>query len=209
MLRERLIPPPDIFPAEPWAAGAKGLDPKLAWEFAGQAETMFALSNGYLGIHGMPEEGRPVREPGVLLNGFYEFRPITYGEHAYGFPRVGQSILNCPDGTIVKLFVDGEPFIPAEAEVLSFRRAVDFRMGALVREIVWATPAGRRMRLRTLRLVSFDYRHLAAIQYELVPEEADTEIVISSEMLHRTPLPGDNSDPRLAVGFVGRVLQPA
>jgi hypothetical protein len=37
MLRERLIPPPDIFPAEPWAAGAKGLDPKLAWEFAGQA----------------------------------------------------------------------------------------------------------------------------------------------------------------------------
>ena len=71
MLRERLIPPPDIFPAEPWAAGAKGLDPKLAWEFAGQAETMFALSNGYLGIRGMPEEGRPVREPGVLLNGFY------------------------------------------------------------------------------------------------------------------------------------------
>ena len=129
MLRERLIPPPDIFPAEPWAVGAKGLDPKLAWEFAGQAETMFALSNGYLGIRGMPEEGRPVREPGVLLNGFYEFRPITYGELAYGFPRVGQSILNCPDGTIIKLFVDGEPFVPAEADVLSFRRSLDFKAG--------------------------------------------------------------------------------
>ena len=48
-----------------------------------------------------------MREPGVLLNGFYEFRPITYGELAYGFPRVGQSILNCPDGTIIKLFIDG------------------------------------------------------------------------------------------------------
>ena len=84
MLRERLIPPPDIFPHEPWAAGAKELDPKLAWDFAGQAETMFGLSNGYLGIRGTPEEGRPVREPGVLLNGFYEFRPITYGEFAYG-----------------------------------------------------------------------------------------------------------------------------
>ena len=65
------------------------------------------------------------------------------------------------------------------------------------------------MRLRTHRLVSFDQRHLAAIQYELVPEEADTEIVISSEMMHREPLPGDGSDPRLAVGFAGRVLQPA
>jgi hypothetical protein len=28
MLRERLIPLPDIFPTEPWAAGAKGLDPQ-------------------------------------------------------------------------------------------------------------------------------------------------------------------------------------
>ena len=188
MLRERRIPPPDIFPAEPWAVAAVRLDPKLAREFAGQAETMFALANGYLGIRGTPEEGRPVREPGVLLNGFYEFRPITYGEHAYGFPRVGQSILNCPDGTIIKLFVDGEPFVPVQADVLSYRRALDFKAGTLVREIVWATPGGRRMRLRTLRLVSFDQRHLAAMQYELMPEEADAEIVISSELLNREPL---------------------
>jgi alpha,alpha-trehalose phosphorylase len=209
MLRERRLPPPDIFPPEPWALGGVHFDPALSRDFAGQAETMFALSNGYLGIRGTPDEGRPLQEPGVFLNGFYELRPLNYGEHAYGFPRVGQSILNCPDGTVIKLFIDGEPFIPAEAEVLSFRRAVDFRMGALVRDIAWATPTGRRMRLRTLRLVSFEHRHLAAIQYELVPEEADAEIVISSEMLHRAPLPGNGFDPRLAVGFGGRVLQPA
>jgi alpha,alpha-trehalose phosphorylase len=217
MLRARQLPPSDIFPPEPWALGVVRFDPVLSREYAGQAETMFALANGYLGIRGTPEEGRPVQEPGILLNGFYELRPINYGEHAYGFPRVGQSILNCPDGTIIKLFIDEEPFIPADAEVLSFRRAVDFRMGGLVREITWATPTGRRMRLRTHRLVSFEHRHLAAIQYELVAEDADAEIVLSSELLHRTPLPGDNFDPslavgfdpRLAVGFAGRVLQPA
>ena len=206
MLRERLIPPPDIFPAEPWTAGAKGLDPKLAWEFVGQAETMFALSNGYLGIRGMPEEGRPVREPGVLLNGFYEFRPITYGEPAYGFPRVGQSILNCPDGTIIKLFVDGEPFVPVQADVFSCHRSLDLKAGTLDREVVWATPGGRCMRLRTSRLVSFEQRHLAAIQYELIPEEADADIVISSELTHHEPLAHDGSDPRLAAGFAKRVL---
>ena len=138
------------------------------------------------------------------------FRPITYGEHAYGFPRVGQSILNCPDGTIVKLFIDGEPFLPAEAEVLSYRRVVDLAAGTLVREI--AVVDARRpahAAADASRLVSFDQRHLAAFQYELVPEDADTEIVISSEMLHREPLPGDGSDPRLAVGFASRVLQPA
>ena len=209
MLREREVPPPDIFSADPWAFGAVRYDAEIAQRYAGQAETIFALANGYLGIRGTPEEGRPAQHPGVLLNGFYEHRPITYGELAYGFPRLGQSILNCPDGTIIKLFVDGEPFVPAQAEVLSFRQVLNLKAGTLVREISWASPAGRRMRLRTLRLVSFDQRHLAAIQYEVVAEDADAEIVISSELQHRTPLPGDDSDPRLAVGFAGRVLQPA
>lgn len=208
MLRQRLIPPPDIFPAEPWAVGATGYDPGLARQFAGQAETMFALSNGYLGLRGVPTEGRPVRNPGVLLNGFYEFRPITYGELAYGFPRLGQSILDCPDGTIIKLFIDGEPFLPTEADVLSYCRKLEFREGTLEREVVWATPGGRRMRLRTSRLVSFEWRHLAAIQYELVPEDADADVVISSELIDREPLAHDGSDPRLAVAFSKPVLQP-
>ena len=170
---------------------------------------MFALANGYFGIRGTPEEGRPVQDPGALLNGFYEHRPITYGELAYGFPRLGQSILNCPDGTIIKLFVDGEPFVPAQAEVLSFRQVLNLKAGTLIWEIAWASPAGRRMRLRALRLVSFDQRHLAAIQYEVLAEDADAEVVISSELQHRAPLPDNDSDPRLAVGLSGRVLQPA
>src|SRR5919112_5328937 len=111
MLRERRQPPADIFPAEPWALAAVRYDAKLAHTYVGQDETMFALANGYLGIRGAPEEGQPVQDLSVLLNGFYEFRPITYGEHAYGFPRLGQSILNCPEGTIIKLFVDGERFL--------------------------------------------------------------------------------------------------
>ncbi len=210
MLRERRLPPADIFPAEPWALETVRYDAKLALTYAGQAETMFALANGYLGIRGAPEEAKPAQDPGVLLNGFYEFRPITYGEIAYGFPRLGQSILNCPDGTIIKLFVDGERFLPAEAEVLSFRQSLDLRAGTLNREIVWATPAGCRMRLRSIRLVSFEHRHLAAIQYEVLAEDAEAEIVISSELLNRAPLPEQNSfDPRLAVGFTGRVLRPA
>ena len=65
------------------------------------------------------------------------------------------------------------------------------------------------MRLRTSRLVSFEHRHLAAIQYELIPEDADADIVISSELTYHEPLAHDGSDPRLAAGFAERVLQPA
>lgn len=141
MLRSRCPPPPDLFSTNPWRVGAVRFDPELSDQFVGQAETMFALSNGYLGIRGMLEEGAPVKEPGIFLNGFYEHRPISYGEHAYGFPKVGQSMLNCPDGTVLKLFIDDEQFILTKAELLSFRRILDLQAGALDREVQWLTPA--------------------------------------------------------------------
>src|SRR3954451_18845911 len=57
MLRERRLPPRDIFPPDPWTLGTVRYDSQLAREYASAAETMFALSNGYLGIRGTPDEG--------------------------------------------------------------------------------------------------------------------------------------------------------
>ena len=209
MLRPRLNPPTDIFPPNPWAIEAVRYVRELTCDFAGQAETMFALSNGYLGMRGIADEGTPVHEAGTYLNGFYEHRPISYGERAYGFPTVGQSILNCPDGTVMSLSVDDEPFVLAEAEILSYRRILDFRTGTLNRDVAWMTPSGKRLRLRTLRLVSLAHRHLAALEYALTIEGAEAEVVIASELRNDQPLAADTSDPRLAEGFVGRVLHPA
>ena len=208
MLRERLIPPRDIFPINPWAMETTALRRELIWQFLGQAETAFALANGYLGMRGTADEDRPVQEHGTFLNGFYEFRPIVYGEHSYGFPRVGQTMLNCPDGKILKLYVDDEPFTIATAEVLKYHRKLDFRDGALHREVVWTTASGKTVRLKTTRLVSFQHRHLATIAYELTAEDAEAELIISSELVNRQPLPVETSDPRLGQGFVGRVLHP-
>ncbi|EJW09537.1 Maltose phosphorylase [Rhodovulum sp. PH10] len=210
MLRERQSPPRDIFTTDPWNLSAR-FHVKLQDELVAQTETMFALANGYLGMRGTIDEGRPVQEPGVFLNGFYEFRPITYGEHAYGFPRVGQSMVGCPDGTVLRLFVDDEPFVGTEAEIVSFHRTLDLKAGALRREVTWTTPTGKRLRLRTTRLVSFDNRHLAAIDWELSLDNDDADIVISSELVHPQPLPvvAEKDDPRLAVAIAGRILEPA
>jgi alpha,alpha-trehalose phosphorylase len=209
MLRERSRPPRDMFPPDPWALQAVRIDPKLTDKLVGQAETMFSLANGYLGMRGTFEEGSPVQQPGTFLNGFYEHRPITYGESAYGFPRVGQSILNCPDGTVLKLHIDDEPFIVTQAEVLSFRRALNLKAGTLEREVNWLTPSGKRVRLKTTRLVSLDNRHTAAIDWEIVLEDANADLLISSELVERQPLSSVSGDPRLANGFARRVLQPA
>ena len=90
---ERLRPPPHDYPADEWNLIEKRYHP----EFKSQLETMLALGNGYLGTRGCPEEGGPYAENSTLINGFYETRPIVYGEEAYGFPKTGQTILNVTD----------------------------------------------------------------------------------------------------------------
>jgi alpha,alpha-trehalose phosphorylase len=209
VLRKRLNPPRDLFPIDPWRLEINRFDRRLASELVGPGETAFALSNGYLGMRGNHEEDRPIREAGTFLNGFYEHRPIVYGENAYGFPKAGQTMLNCPDGKIIKLYVDDEPFDLETAELVSFNRRLEMREGTLRREIVFLTPTGKRIRLASCRLVSFHHRHLAAIRYEVVAEDAEADLVISSETINRQPLPVQTSDPRMAEGFVGRVLRPA
>ena len=125
MLRARRLPPKDIFPVDPWAFEAVRFERDLAERWVGQNETLFALSNGFIGLRGACDEGQPAEEPAVYVNGLYETRPIVYGESAYGFPRHGQSMINAPDGAIMRLFVDDQPFVLTEAEVTDFRRRLD------------------------------------------------------------------------------------
>src|SRR5215471_19647548 len=102
---ERLRPPSQDYPADEWNLIEKRFHP----EFLAQSETMLALGNGYLGMRGCPEEGGPNAENTTILNGFYETRPIVYGEEAYGFAKTGQTVCNVTDSKIIKLFVDDEP----------------------------------------------------------------------------------------------------
>jgi alpha,alpha-trehalose phosphorylase len=170
---------------------------------------MLALGNGYLGMRGCPEEGGPNAENGTFINGFYETRPIVYGEEAYGFAKTGQTICNVTDSKIIKLFLDDEPFWLPNAHLLKYDRRLNMKSGTLDREILWETPAGKRVSITSRRLVSFPNRHVAAISYCVTLLNAQAFVVISSEMRANEPgAPGNAGDPRLARTFSGRVLHP-
>jgi alpha,alpha-trehalose phosphorylase len=202
---ERLRPPPRDYPVDEWNIVEKGFRP----EFMAQLETMLALGNGYLGMRGCPEEGGPNVEDGTFINGFYETRPIIYGEDAYGFAKTGQTICNVTDSKIIKLFVDDEPFWLPNANLLKYDRRLNMKSGTLDREILWETPAGKRISIASRRLISFVDRHVAAISYCVTLLNAESFVVISSEMATKEPTarPYDD-DPRQARGFAGRVLHP-
>ena len=203
--RVRINPPGDIFPTEPWAMTAT----RYAHEFLAQTETIYALSNGYLGLRGDFEEGTPASKPGVFLNGFYETWPIIYGETAYGFAKTGQTIVNATDAKIIRLYVDDEPLEINKANLLEFKRTLDWRAGTVDRKIVWETPAGQRIAISSRRMVSMTHRHLALLTYDVRCLNQTAHITLSSEMMTRhLDGEGGKHDPRRMAGFDGRVLDP-
>jgi alpha,alpha-trehalose phosphorylase len=201
---KRLKPPPRGYPADEWNVIEKGFHP----EYLAQLETVLALSNGYIGIRGCPEEGGPNAENSTLVNGFYETWPIVYPEEAYGFAKTGQTIVNVTDSKIIKLFVDDEPFWLPMANLLSFDRRLNMRSGTLDREILWETPSGKQVRIGSRRLVSFANKHVAAISYTVTVLNTPAAVVISSEMAVNDRAGQVNAnDPRQTRTLGGRTLQ--
>ncbi|QGF23976.1 glycoside hydrolase family 65 protein [Raineyella fluvialis] len=200
------------FPVDEWRLVETS--PELA--DLGRTETLFAVANGYLGMRGNPEEGRESAAHGTFINGFHETWTIRHAEEAYGFARVGQTIINAPDTKVLKLYVDDEPITVPDADLDEYERSLDFRDGILRRHLVWRTPAGKRVRIDTTRMVSMSARHLAVMTMDVTLLDADAPVVISSQILNRQD--GEDEyhvrsaaqglDPRRAEGPARRVLVP-
>ena len=137
--REHVKPPEYVYPPDEW----KLIETRFYPKFLPQMETMFSLANGYLGLRGNFEEGAPAHQTGTFINGFYDTWPIIYGEEAFGFAKMGQTIVNITDTKIIKLYVDDEPFYLPAAHLVNFERVLDFQAGTLSREVVWETPSGK------------------------------------------------------------------
>ncbi|WP_251151843.1 glycosyl hydrolase family 65 protein [Cellulosimicrobium sp. Marseille-Q4280] len=202
------------FPADPWRL----VEARFSAEDLGVTETLFATANGYLGMRGNVEEGRESHAHGTFINGFHETWSIHHAEEAYGFAKVGQTIVNVPDAKVIRLYVDDEPLLLPVADLVDYERSLDLHDGVLRRELLWRTPSGKRVRIRSERMVSFVERHLAVMTFEVTMLDAAAPVAISSQVLNRqdgqdeyhvrSASLGEGFDPRKAEQFAGRVLQP-
>jgi alpha,alpha-trehalose phosphorylase len=192
MLKREIVPPPEhLFPPDEWQV----VEARWSPEFSDRAETIFALGNGYVGVRGTPEEGRPSLAPGTFIAGFHETWPIVHAEEAYGLAKVGQSIVAVPDATVLELFVDDEPLFLPTANVRDYSRVLDMRNGVLRREFAWSTPAGKHVAVSSSRLVSLEHRHLIGISYEITIDRP-APVAIVSRVINRTDTRRDQEDPR-------------
>ncbi|PVG84798.1 family 65 glycosyl hydrolase [Nocardioides gansuensis] len=180
------------FHVDPWRLRTARIDPAdLA-----ACESLFALSNGHIGLRGSLEEGEPRVVPGTYISGFFEERPLPHPEAGYGFPESGQTIVNVTDGKLIRLHVGDSPFDLRYGRVDFHERALDLRAGVLERRTDWTAPNGSAVRVTSRRLVSFTQRVLAAISYEVEPLDDGFYMALQSDLLANDEAVEASRDPR-------------
>ncbi|MEZ0577431.1 glycoside hydrolase family 65 protein [Nocardioides sp. MH1] len=200
------------FPIDEWRL----VETRFEADDAGTTESIFSVGNGYLGMRGNYSESRDAYVEGTYINGFHETWPIMHAEEAYGFAREGQTIINAPDAKVIRLYVDDEPLQMSVADLLEYERSLDFRSGVLRRELVWRTPGGKEVRLRSRRMVPLAQRHLAVLDFEVTLLDEKASVVLSSQLINRQDVDDGlivsdvpkTTDPRKADRFDRRVLEP-
>ncbi|MDT5000162.1 MAG: alpha,alpha-trehalose phosphorylase [Mycobacterium sp.] len=184
----------DAYPVEPWHVRETALNLDLL----AQSESVFALSNGHVGLRGNLDEGEPHGLPGTYLNSFYETQPLPYAEAGYGYPEDGQTLIDVTNGKVLRLLVDDEPFDVRYGDLIEHERVLDLRAGTLVRTVRWRSPAGKQVRVRSTRLVSLTQRSVVAIEYVVEAVDEFTRVTVQSELVANEDQPEPSADPRVA-----------
>ena len=181
-------------PIEPWQLR----ETELPLDELAQSESLFALSNGHIGLRGNLDEGEPYGIPGTYLNSFYERRPLPYAEAGYGYPESGQTLVDVTNGKLIRLLVDDSPLDVRYGELHSHERRLDFQGGILHRELDWTAPGGKRVKVRSKRLVSLTQRAVAAIEYVVEAVDEPIRLVVQSELVANETQPKLSEDPRVS-----------
>lgn len=187
----------EAYPVEPWHVRETTLD----LEHIDESESIFALSNGHVGLRGNLDEGEPHGLPGTYLNSFYETRPLPYAEAGFGYPEDGQSLIDVTNGKILRLIVDDEPFDVRYGDLSEHERVLDLRAGTLTRKACWRSPAGKEVLITSTRLVSLTQRSIAAIEYTVEAVDQFTRVTVQSELVANEDQPKVAGDPRVSAAL--------
>ena len=190
--------PSTTTPLDPWhVSRGGGRIQRPAFE-----ETLFALSNGSLGVRGGMEE-YPSATQGSFLSGVWERSAIDYHERFPGFARTTDTRLPVVDGTGIGLRL-GEHAVDLEhGEWLHFERRLDMRHGCLKRALEWRSPQGHTLRIDSERLVSMQVPGLMCLRYTVHSVDYSGPIRLDSQLAGDHTAKEQGADPRIGVRVHG------
>lgn len=121
-------------------------------------ESLFCLTNGYLGTRGSHEEGTARSIPCTYINGVFDKSETFMRELA-----------NMPNWLTLRLYVEKELIGIENCEILSYTRALDMRRACLVRSAELRDRRGRETRIESVRFISREHVHRMAIKVFVTP----------------------------------------
>jgi kojibiose phosphorylase len=138
-----------------------------------EVESLFTVSNGYLGTRGSLAEGSPLSAPATFIAGIFAHPPAAGA--VPGFARG-------PDWLSLSGRVNGRDLRVTPEDTLVHRRILDLRQGLLWRVWRHEDQAGRRTRIVGLRFASLADRHLLVQLVALTPENYSGAIHLDSRI---------------------------
>jgi trehalose/maltose hydrolase-like predicted phosphorylase len=147
----------------------------------GLREALTSTGNGYFCIRGAAEweDFDEVHYPGTYAHGVYNRESTIIG----GRPVPNEDLVNLPRCLALKLSIEGEDAIRLSAvELLSYRHSYDVHDAVVTRELRFRDRAGRETRLRSRRFVSMGRMHLAALQWQVLPENWSGRVEVISAL---------------------------
>jgi len=180
---------------DPWQLSAD------SWsrEEAARDETLFALSNGAIGVRGGLEESASATHA-TFIAGVWERTPIHYHERLSGFARHSDTRVPVADATAIRIRLNGAQVDPAQGECLEFERTLDFRSGMLSRRLRWRAPDGNLFEVQAQRIVSLAHPGLVCIRWTLHLPQTDGRITIASGIDGGRSAAAQGDDPRVGAG---------
>src|SRR3954462_12974077 len=110
-----------LFPVEPW----QGSEPSLEMDRLAQAESVFALANGHIGLRANLDEGEPHVIAGTYLNSYCEQRPLPCPDGGFSRPTPSraQRPVACPGGVFSRPPPSGLAVVEARGDDRCGRQA--------------------------------------------------------------------------------------
>ena len=133
-------------------------------------ESLFALSNGYLGIRGSHEEGTKSTLPYFFINGVFD-KSETFMRELVALPN--------PLG--IKFYIEKELIGIENCEILKYSRELDIKNGILWKYLILKDKYGRETKIEGCRFVSRKNIHRIGIIYNLTPLNYGGIIEVESE----------------------------
>lgn len=162
-----------------------------------QAETLFALANGMLGVRGGREEQASPTD-GAFLASVYERLPIDYHEAFPGFARASDTRVPVADGKRIRILVGAERRDLSTGERVRCERLLDLRRGTLHRNTVWQTSAGS-IEVAATRFVLLDGSARMAIRLSIRSVDYRGPIRLESR-IETSDAAQRSDDPRFGAG---------